>query len=118
MKVTGMVRAAETVIRTIGGCAVRLRLRTTAGTVAGEVIVEPVLVRREKKNSDGKRAVELLMPVAAVQRAAESCGAATTRALVESVLGASVGSSFYRKTTFSVEYVFGDEYMWRVSAVE
>jgi hypothetical protein len=118
MQATGMVRAAETVIRTIGGCAVRLRLRTTAGGVAGEVIVEPVLVRREKKNSDGKRAVELLMPAAAVQRTVESCGAASTRELVESVLGVSVGSSYFRMTAFSVEYVFGSEYIWRVSAVE
>lgn len=117
MNATGMVRTAETVIRTIGGRAVKLRLRTAAGEVAGEVVVDPVLVRREKK-SDGQRGVELLIPAAALKRTAESCGASSTRALVESVLGASVGNAYFRKTMFTVDYAFGDEYLWRISAIE
>ncbi len=125
------VRAAEALLRTLGGCAISVRVPVgiggtdnagefgLAGAATEDVALSPVVVRRARgqvKNIRGR--VELLISAASLASAKEINDATASEAFFDSALGVIHDGVLKRIVSFSVDDFGGMPYLYRVVVQE
>ncbi len=125
-----LVRAAEAMLRSLGGSEVRLLLPlfTAAGDLSQlgladpgveEVMLSPVVARNLPTNNIGpRRRVEFLIPAAALTEELSSRNVASAEAFFQGVMGVVYDSDLFHIEDFSTEYFGGMAYLYRVVGVE
>jgi hypothetical protein len=125
-----LVRAAEAMLRSLGGSEVRLLLPLfgadddfsqlgLADPGVEEVRLSPVVVRNLPTNSTGpRRRVEFLIPAAAVVDELSSRNVASAEVFFQGVMGVVYDSDLFHIEDFTTEYFGGMAYLYRVVGVE
>jgi hypothetical protein len=126
-----LVRAAEAMLRTLGGAEVRLLFpKATApddpgaqlGLVAPEVeevTLGPAAVRNVPKGAgDGHTRLEFLLPASEVIRRIEERQAASAKVFFEAALGILHQGRLLRIESTEADFFAGMAYLYRVVAVE
>jgi hypothetical protein len=123
------VRAAEALLRTLGGCTISVRVPINVAGTSGEfgvagaatedVALSPVVVRSLRKQAKGARGhVELLISAASLASAKEITDAAGSEAFFDSALGVVHDMILKRIVSFSVDDFGGTPYLYRVVVQE
>jgi hypothetical protein len=126
-----LVRAAEAMLRSLGGSEIRLLLPAfqTGGDPGAqlglvdpgveEVVLSPVVVRNLPTESTGpRRRVEFLIPAASVTAELSSRNVASPEAFFDGVMGIVYDIDLFHIEGFSTEYFGGMAYLYRVVGVE
>jgi hypothetical protein len=126
-----LVRAAEAMLRSLGGSEIRLLLpalqtggdpNAQLGLVdpgVEEVTLSPVVARILPTNSTGpRRRLEFLIPAAAVMEELSSRNVASAEAFFEGVMGVVYVNNLFHIEDFSTEYFGGMAYLYRLVGVE
>ncbi len=120
------VRAAEALLRTLGGGAVVVRIRFPleatgnnlelgiAGAATEDVTLSPVVVR----NFSAQQGTELLISAATLARAREIQDAATAREFFSGAVGVVVEERLLRILFVQVDELAGTPYLYRVKVGE
>lgn len=125
-----LVRAAEAMLRSLGGSEIRLLLPAFA--IGGdssqlgladpgveEVRLSPVVVRNLPTNNTGpRRRLEFLVPAAAVVEELSSRDVASAEAFFEGVMGIVYDGDLFHIEDLSTEYFGGMAYLYRLVGVE
>lgn len=120
-------RAAEAMLRTLGGCEVALRFPVvlatsgnarlgTAPASAEDVPVSPVVVR-SIKTSDKAAQLEFVLAASTVARLVEQRGTSSEE-LFRSAAGIVYQDKLFRLTDVATDFYAGAAYLYRVSACE
>ena len=123
------VRAAEALLRTLGGCTISVRVPVNvagnagkfglAGAATEDVALSPVVIRSVKGQAKGARGrVELLISAASLATAKEINDAAGSEAFFDSALGVVHDTVLKRIVSFSVDDFGGMPYLYRVVVQE
>lgn len=128
---TALVRAAEAMLRSLGGSEIKLLLPLfniagDPGAQLGladpgveEVLLSPVVVRNLPTEKTGpQRRQEFLIPAAAVAAELSSRNVASPKAFFEGVMGVVYDGELFHIEGFSAEYFGGMAYLYRVVGVE
>ena len=126
-----LVRAADAMLRSLGGSEIRLLLPLfQAGGDASaqlglsdpgveEVRLSPVVVRNLPTESNGpRRRLEFLVPAAAVMAELSSRNVASPEDFFDGVMGVVYDTDLFHIEGFSTEYFGGMAYLYRVVGVE
>jgi hypothetical protein len=126
-----LVRAAEAMLRSLGGSEITLLLPSfqTGGDLGGqlglvdpgveEVALSPVVVRNLPTDSSGpRRRLEFLIPAAAVMAELSSRDVASAESFFQGVMGVVYDSDLFHIEDFTTEYFGGMAYLYRVVGVE
>jgi hypothetical protein len=126
-----LVRAAEAMLRSLGGSEITLLLPLfqTGGDLGGQlglvdpgveqVMLSPVVVRNLPTDSSGpRRRLEFLIPAAAVMAELSSRDVASAEAFFQGVMGVVYDSDLFHIEDFTTEYFGGMAYLYRVVGVE
>jgi hypothetical protein len=127
---TAVMRAADAMLRALGGDQVVLVLPlTAAGNSAAQlgledpgvqqVVISPVVVRTLPAPASGPRVrLEFLLSASAVASAVQAMGADSAGALLNSALGIQYQADLFHIESVSADYFAGIAYLHRVLAVE
>lgn len=122
-------RAAETMLRALGGCEVALRFPVvladggnvrlgTAPVASEDVPVSPVVVRRANKPATEPSAqLEFVFPATAVELLLEQRGP-DAESMFRSISGIVYQSKSFRVTDVQTDFYAGAAWLYRVSASE
>ena len=126
-----VTRAADAMLRSLGGEEISLLLPLTAmpGDAAAqlgladpaveEMKVSPVLARELATDSSGpRRRVEFLVPASGILRALSSHDFASAEALMDATLGIAYEGELFHIEGFTCEYFGAVAYLYRVVGVE
>ncbi|MGH9539166.1 MAG: hypothetical protein ACRD3H_14665 [Terriglobales bacterium] len=126
-----LVRAAEAMLRSLGGSEIRLLLpRSQPGDDPGaqlglvdpgveEVRLSPVVVRNLPTASTGpRRRLEFLIPAAALSEELSSRNVASAEDFFAGVMGVVYDSDLFHIEGFTSEYFGGMAYLYRLVGVE
>jgi hypothetical protein len=126
-----LVRAADAMLRSLGGTQVRFLLpqmgmpndpSVQLGLVdpgVEEVNLAPVVVRNLPTSSTGpRRRLELLIPTTAISQELNSRNLASAQAFFDSALGVVHDSELLHIEGVATEYFAGTAYLYRVVAVD
>lgn len=124
-------RAADAMLRSLGGCEIVLLLPMTAmaGDLAGQlgladpgvrqVVITPVIARELATDNVGpRRRVEFLVPASALANAQSEYNFAGAEQMIEASLGISYQGEIFHIEGFATECFGGTTYLYRVVAVE
>lgn len=120
-------RAAEAMVRTLGGGSATLRLPASAGDPDGlgllvpvleDVTFKPVASRRLLAGDDGRLRLELLFPVAAVDAQVEERSLDSAQDLFSSALGVILDTRLLHIERVEAEFFAGVPYLYRVIVLE
>lgn len=122
------VRAAEALLRTLGGCTISVRIPVNiagtgefgvAGAATEDVALSPVVVLRARKHAKVPRGyAELLISAVSLASAKEITDAAGSEAFFDSALGIVHDTVLKRIVSFSVDAFGGMPYLYRVVVQE
>lgn len=123
------VRAAEALLRTLGGCTVFVRLPVNAAVTgdAPQIGLQPIAtedvamspaVARELKSEGARRKLELSISAAALARAKDIHDAADAEQFFNAALGVVYAGKLWRIETFSVDEFGAMPYLYRLLVVE
>lgn len=123
---SAIVRATNAMIRALGGTTVTLRVPSngTAGAerelglspaMYQEVELSPVVVRWLEPK-DSRRRVQVLVPMAALEKATSGFGAMTGREFLAQASAVVFGEQVFQITEASAESFGGLEYIFRITA--
>lgn len=126
-----LVRAANAMLRSLGGTEVRLLLPLVGmpddpsaqlGLVdpgIEQVPIAPVIVRNLPTPNNGpRRRVEFLLPASVIDEEVIEQNLASAHALFDNALGVSYDNEIFHIEGFSTEYFSGMAYLYRVTAVD
>ena len=126
-----LVRAAEAMLRSLGGSEIRLllplfQMPNDASAQLGladpgveEVRLSPVVVRNLPTENNGpRRRLEFLLAAAAVSAELSSRNVASAEAFFKGVMGIVYDSDLFHIEGFTVEYFGGMAYLYRIVGVE
>lgn len=126
-----LVRAAEAMLRSLGGSEIRLLLPLFQGANdpsvqlgladpgVEEVRLSPVVMRNLPTSSTGpRRRLEFLIPAAAVSAELSSRDVASAEDFFDGVMGVVYDSDLFHIEGFTTEYFGGMAYLYRLVAVE
>jgi len=124
------VRAAEAMLRTVGGSSVSVRVPVTtsdattqaqigvSGVSCEDVALAPVIVRRFKGPLDGKLHRELIMAAGTLARLREIHATDDAEKFFRTAVGVVVESRLMRVTGFAADEFSGTPYIYRVQVTE
>lgn len=128
---TGVARAANAMLKALGGDTISLLLPATATTAdaAGmlglvdpgvqQVVISPVLVRELPTGNLGpRRRVEFTLSASVIANQLPSLGLASAEDLFAAVLGLSYGSDVFHVESYVPDSFAGTVCLWVVTAVE
>jgi hypothetical protein len=128
---TAVMRAADAMLRALGGDQVALVLPLPTETNDSsfqlgladpgvqQVFLSPVVVRRLPVPSPGpSQRLEFLLSASAVASAVEAQGAASAEALFNAALGIQYQADLFHIESMISDYFAGTAYLYRVVAVE
>jgi hypothetical protein len=128
---TALMRAADAMLRALGGDEVTLVLPLPASSSdissqiglsdpgVQQVRLAPVVVRTLPAPASGPaQRLELLVSVSAVASAVEEQGLASREALFDAALGIEYQGTLFRVESTSSDYFAGVPYLYRVTVVE
>jgi len=128
---TGVARAADAMLKALGGDTISLLLPATASTAdaAGmlglvdpgvqQVVISPVLVRELPTGNLGpRRRVEFTLSASVIANQLPSLGLASAEDLFAAVLGLSYGSDVFHIESCVPDSFAGTVCLWVVTAVE
>lgn len=121
-------RAAEAMLRALGGCEVALRFPAvvtssgnprlgTAPTTAEDVKVSPVVVRTKQPSERNAGQLEFVFPATAVAQVLEQRGN-DPETLFRSVTGVVYQDKVFHVTDVATDFHAGAAYLYRVNASE
>jgi len=126
-----LVRAAEAMLRSLGGSEIRLllplfQMPNDASAQLGladpgveEVRLSPVVVRNLPTENNGpRRRLEFLLAAAAVSAELSSRNVASAEAFFKGVMGIVYDSDLFHIEGFTIEYFGGMAYLYRIVGVE
>jgi len=126
-----LARAADALLRALGGSTVSLVLpaSATTGDSAGvlglvdpgvqEVLISPAVVRALVTGNVGpRRRVEFTLPAAAIVDQLPGLGIGTAEELFDAVLGLRFGNDLFHIESVAAENFAGAVYLYLVTAVE
>ncbi len=125
-----LARAAETMLRALGGESVSLLFPLPVGApgnaaelglspaAAEQVTLAPAIVRALPPDKTGRVRRELLLPASAVAEQLERRAAASAEALFQSALGVLHQGRLLHIESVTPEFFGGSAYLYRVVAVE
>jgi hypothetical protein len=126
-----LVRAADAMLRSLGGAEICLLLplmgvpddpSAQLGLVdpgVEEVKLSPVVIRNlPTANTGPRRRVEFLVPASAIARELSSRNVASGQALLDGALGVIHDGELFHIEGIATEYFAGTAYLYRVVAVE
>ena len=123
------VRAAEALLRTLGGCTIYVRMPIDAATagdapqlglqpIATEDIALSPVVTRELRSAGTKRKMELIISAASLARAKDIQSAADAQQFFDAALGFIYGEKLWRIETFAADDFAGTPYLYRIIVAE
>ena len=128
---TAVMRAADALLRALGGDQIGLVLPLPAQTNTDsaqlglsdpgvqQVMISPVVVRTLPAPDSGPRVrLEFLISASAVASAVDAQGAGSADALFDLALGIQYQTNLFHVESMSAEYFAGTAYLYRVVAVE
>jgi len=128
---TAVMRAADAMLRALGGNQIGLVLPLPTATSAAnfqlglsdpgaqQVTLFPVVVRNRAAKGVGPRVrLEFLLSAAAVANAVEAQGAASAEALFDAALGIQYQADLFHVESVSADYFAGVAYLFHLVAVE
>lgn len=131
MSAAAVVRAADAMLRVLGGAKVRLLMAAASMPDEGsaqlgmvdpgveEVELSPVVVRNLPTGAAGpRRRLEFLVTAATVVLVLQDRNVASAQALFEGAIGIVYDNSLLRVEGVAAEYFAGSAYLYRVVAVE
>jgi hypothetical protein len=126
-----LVRAADAMLRSLGGEEIRLLLPalvmpSDASAALGlvdpgveEVVLSPVVLQNLTTSNTGpRRRIELLIPSSAVEAQLEARNTAAAHDLFESALGIVHEGELFHIEGIATEYFAGTPYLYRVVVVD
>jgi hypothetical protein len=128
---TAVVRAADALLRALGGDQIGLMLPLPTETASDstqlgltdpgvqQLTISPVVVRTLPAPKTGPRVrLEFLISASAVAEAVDAEGADTAEALFDLALGIQHQADLFHIESVNTEYFAGTAYLYRVVAVE
>jgi hypothetical protein len=124
------VRAAEALIRTLGGCTVWVRIPVSittradaaqlglAATATEDVALSPVVARHLQNTKGSLKKIELLISAASLSRAKEINDAKSAEEFFDSALGVIYSGALLRIESVLVDEFGGVPYLYRVAVSE
>jgi hypothetical protein len=124
------VRAAEALLRTLGGCTVWVRIPisvTTSGdavqlglaaSATEDIELTPVVARRARNSKGSRKKLELLISAASLAQAKEINDATSAEEFFDSALGVVYSGALLRVESVLVDEFGGVPYLYRVSVSE
>jgi hypothetical protein len=123
---SAIVRATNALVRGLGGTSVSLRVpgdgaagsERELGLAPGayqEIELSPVVVR-SLETKDGRERIQVLVPMAALEKVISGFGANTPREFLHTALAVVWGERVFQITETSTESFGGLQYMWRITA--
>ncbi|MCU1285001.1 MAG: hypothetical protein JWO13_1351 [Acidobacteriales bacterium] len=125
------LRAAEALLRTLGGCTVWVRLPVNAsagsadalqlglaGSVTEDVAIAPVVSRHARNAKGTQKKVELLISAAGLAKAKQISDATSAEQFFDSAVGVIYAGTLMRVESVLVDEFGGVPYLYRVSVSE
>lgn len=128
-RVLAAVRAAEALLRTLGGTEIFVRVPLIqvapgnpgelglAGAATQDIRLAPTVVRntrRSNKTDQNRQATELLIAASSLTEAREIRDTASAKEFFESAVGMVIGEKLFRFQSFSADEYAGTPYLYRV----
>ena len=124
------VRAAEALLRTLGGCTVYVRFPVSVATAGDalqlglqaiateDVELAPAVTRALKKDNDSQRKMEVTISAASLTRAKDIQDANSAEQFFEAALGLIYNEKLWRIESLAVDDFGGMPYLYRLTVTE
>lgn len=124
-RVAAMLRAADSMIQTLGAGSVAIRF-PMAATIAGpalsvvteDIALAPVHIRQIQKDGSGRRRYELLVSATSLEALCESRSAEDVNDMLASAIGVVYDDELLRVTDVSSDQAASVPYMYRIVVIE
>ncbi len=123
------IRAAEALLRTLGGCTIYVRIpgATTAGDASqlglqpiatDDIELSPAVTRALAKQKDSQRRMEITISAASLSRAKDIEDADSAAQFFNAALGIVYAEKLWRIESLQVDDFAGTPYLYRVTVAE